>query len=153
MKTPKRAWRRCLIESLFIACMTTLTFSQASANDDGIIIIRCVGYEEPMVSFLESGKPGSYPRNDRPFDVHISPSRGIGWWSSSFIRIDEDRPATLLIDVDHYELTATGTKPPMTERVWLDRVAGTMRNFFAVEGTPTVELRRGGMCSKLQPKF
>jgi hypothetical protein len=148
-------WRPCLTGVVIFGCIIGCTLHRALADEDDIIVIRCVGYEQPMVSFFESGKPGSYPPKTEPFDIHISPSRHIGWWSSPLIRIDEDRPAKLSMDIDHYELTATGTlgEVPMTERVHLDRIGGTMGNYLAIKGDAVKELRRGGTCSKLEPKF
>lgn len=128
--------------------------SRASADD--LMIIRCVGYETPIVV---SGKMVGYAKNDQSFDIFLSPSRGIGWWSGLF-NIDEDHPAKLTIDPATYQLEAEeifeGHK--WIELIVIDRISSSMAQFSRLEGTPSVvppsgELKRGGNCANLKPKF
>jgi hypothetical protein len=155
MPLRKSVWGYGLLGLVVIGCVTGVAVFRASTNDENVVLIRCVDYEQPMVSIFESGKPGKYPRESEPFDVHISPSRGVGWWHGFLLRTDESHPAKLLMDVDYYELIATGyfNGTPVTERVYLNRVTGTMGNYLAEKGNPLEELRRGGTCSKLESKF
>lgn len=152
MTIPQRVWRRRVTESLIIGCMVVVTFSQAVADD--LIVIRCVGYQEAIVMF-PSGEVVGFAPKDEPFDVYISPSRGIGWWSGSGIRIDEEQPATLAMNPTMYRLDVTrnlGTNET-SEWIILDRIAGTVSQFAQAKGTPTEVLKRGGTCRKIEPKF
>jgi hypothetical protein len=132
--------------------MTTFTFSHASGDD--LIGVRCVGYEEPIVMF-PSSKILGFARKDEPFDVQISPSRGIGWFEGGLVQIDEEHPATLMMDPATYRLEVTRILGGQRTTEWLvlDRIAGTMTLYAQLQGSPTETLKRGGTCSKLEPKF
>ena len=143
-------WRT---ESIAVGCVVALAYSQASADD--VIGIRCVGYEVPIVMF-PSGKVVGFASKEEPFDIHISPSRGIGWWSGSTFFIDEEHPAKLTMDTAKYTLDATRASAGEKSSEWLvlDRIAGTVTHYARIaEGSPSGELKRGGTCSKLEPKF
>jgi hypothetical protein len=134
-----------------------LTCSQASADD--LIGIRCVGYEEPVPrwGFTARGEDeveGFYTRDDAKFDVYISPARGIGWWErGALVPVDEEHPAKLVkMDTTMYRLETT-ERDQWTEGVVLDRIAGTVDHYARMEGHQSEQLKRGGKCSKLEPKF
>jgi hypothetical protein len=144
------------------ALAVALTCSQASADD--LIGIRCVGYEEPIprpafTSRRENEVERFYTRDDAKFDVFISPSRGIGWWeSSAAIKTDEEHPAKLVkMHTTSYWLEITTDKidgrRKWTEWLVLDRIEGTVVHYARIEGHQSEQLKRGGKCSKLEPKF
>jgi hypothetical protein len=142
-----------------------LACSQASADD--LIGIRCVGYEVPIPRPLNMARREGeaqlfYAPQDTKFDVYISPSRGIGWWeSSAAIKTDEEHPAKLVkMDITTYRLEATKVHPVRdqppdrwTEWVVLDRTAGTIDHSGRHEPYQIDQIKRGGKCSKLEPKF
>ena len=137
---------------------------QASADD--LIGIRCVGYEEPVPRLGFTGRREDeverfYTRKDAEFDVFISPSRGTGWWKSSAgMQLDEEHPAKLVkINTTTYWLETTTLvgrdqwQTKWTEWVVLDRIAGTVVHYARIEGRQSEQLKRGGKCGKLEPKF
>jgi hypothetical protein len=139
------------------ALAVALTCSQASADD--LIGIRCVGYEEPVPRWgftarREDEVERFYTRDDAKFDIYISPSRGTGWWErGALVRVDEEHPAKLVkMDTTTYRLETTG-RDQWTEWVVLDRIAGTVDHYARMEGHQSGQLKRGGKCSKLEPKF
>jgi hypothetical protein len=144
---------QCVVRvSLSAGLVGLIMFPMASrASADDLMIIRCVGYEEPIVV---SGHR-IYAKNDQSFDIFLSPSRGIGWWSGALFNIDEDHPAKLTIDPATYRLEAEnifdGHK--WTEWIVIDRISSSMAQFGRVEGAPSGETKRGGNCANLKPKF
>jgi hypothetical protein len=135
-----------------ISAIAVLSPPQSFADDT--IGIRCFGYEESTV-LLSGEVVGHHIVKDEPFDVYISPSRGTGWWEGdSMALVNEEHPATLTTDRTMYELTAKRTTGfAITEWLHLDRLTGTMGLYSRNPGQPTQTHKRGGTCSKMEPKF
>ena len=134
------------------AIATGIAFTQAAADT---LTVRCTGYEKEVI-MLSSGKSVGWSKVNEPFDVTIDTTKGIGWFPGATMRVYAERPAKLDVDPDTYTLTATPdvqTGKVIVEWVVLDRIKASMKHYAQAQGSTTQEIRRGGTCERLVPKF
>lgn len=124
----------------------------AERASEDMIGIRCVGYEAALP---HGACCGFYAPNDAAFDIYISPSRSAGWWDGAVTRIDREHPAKLEMNPAEYRLDATlgANGDRWSEWIVINRIVGTVSHYAQRQGSQAEQLKRGGMCSKMEPRF
>lgn len=140
--------------ALLLAALVRPGLSQAQPHEDGLILVRCSGFQVPVIAFPGTELLGHRVETE-PFDVVLHIARGRGWFRGALIHVGPDQPARLTVEAQRYILYAEQRREglSLTEQVVLDRVDGTVSHSSQARGSPASILKSGGQCRQIDRRF
>ncbi len=126
----------------------------AKAHDDGLLLIRCTGFQVPIIAFPGTEIVGQRTETDI-FDIVLQPGRNLGWFRGALFYIGPEKPAALSVSADRYSLQIEHRLDRLTlmERLVLDRVDGSIFHSTQSRGAPVSVLKSGGTCRSVDRRF
>lgn len=126
----------------------------AQPYEDGLILVRCSGYQVPLIAFPGTELLGHRIETEA-FDVVLQIARGRGWFRGALIPVGPEHPARLTVEAQRYTLQAEQRRDgaSLSEQVVLDRVEGTLSHSVQSRGSPVSVLKSGGQCRQIERRF
>lgn len=140
--------------ALLLAASPWRGVSKAQPHEDGLILVRCSGFQVPVIAFPGTELLGHRVETEA-FDVVLHIARGRGWFRGALIHVGPDNPARLSVEAQRYTLVAEQRREglSLTEQVVLDRVDGTVFHSSQARGSPVSVLKSGGQCRQIDRRF